>query len=404
MTFENNVLAYGDNLEYLRAMPAESVDLVYLDPPFNSKRNYSATFGADAQVQAFEDTFSWGDDDVKALRQFAKVNKDLGRFLISLGEILPKQGLYSYLVYMASRLQELHRVLKPTGSIYLHVDPTASHYLKLIMDGVFGSERFLADISWERSNPKGKVSRWASCHDVILHYSKSKEYIFEPQYRPLADGGLKPYSKKDERGRYRTGPLDAPDDPNGTRPRYSYTALNGVTYQAPALGWRITWENMRKLDEEGRLAYPSSPNGRLAKKLYLADSKGAAIADVWTDIGPLQSKDPERTGYGTQKPLALLERIVKASSKEGDVVLDPFMGSGTTCVAAAKHGRKFVGIDLTPIAVATAKGRLDEAGVDLSDLEEWGAPKDLASALHLYEQDKRAFDCWAVDLSSGQEY
>ena len=299
---ENNVLAYGDNLDYLQGLASESVDLVYLDPPFNSNRDYNAIHGADAQVRAFEDTFTWGDDDKANLRAFAKINPDLGRFLISLGDLMPKDGLYAYLIYMARRLQELHRILKPTGSLYLHVDTTASHYLKMVLDNIFGAAQFLNEISWERSNPKGKVTRWAACHDVIFCYAKGKKYTFNPQYRPLSETGLKPYNKEDARGRYRVGPLDAPDDPNGTRPRYSFTAKNGITYEAPKMGWRITKAAMQELDDDDRLAYPTTARGKhVGKKLYLTDSKGAAIADVWTDVQHLTANNRERTGYATPK-------------------------------------------------------------------------------------------------------
>ena len=336
MTFDRNVLAYGDNLDYLRAMPAESVDLVYLDPPYNSKRDYNATFGADSQVKAFEDTWSWGPDDDKALRDFAKANKQLGRFLISLGELLPKRGLYPYLVNMAQRLQELHRVLKPTGSIYLHVDPTASHYLKLVMDLIFGGQHYLNEIVWAYTGPSNTQRWFPRKHDVILSYAKdSKRHTF-----------------------------------NRDAVRVPYKALNA--------GGNRFGEGLTAEGNEARMA------------------EGKVIEDVWSDISTVGRLKNERLGYPTQKPLALLERIILASSNEGDVVLDPYMGSGTTIEAAAKHGRKWIGIDLTPIAVATTKGRLDKAGIDVDNLDEWGSPKDLQSALHLYEQDKRAFDCWAV--------
>jgi len=391
MTFEHNVLAYGDNLDYLQGLPSESVDLVYLDPPFNTGRAFNNTMGTDAQAKAYDDTWSWGADDEEALRVFARQHKDLGRFLLSLGEVLPKQGLYPYLVVMARRLFELHRVLKPTGSIYLHVDDTAVHYLKMVMDKIFGLDCYQNQITWERSNPKNGVLRqFGRCTDTILAYSKGKRWTFNAQFNPLSDEYInKMYRHRDEGGPYTTGPLM---DPNGNpNLMYAYTALNGRTYEAPARGWRTTWEGMRELDEKGLLHHPARSGGVLRKKHYLSESKGVPMGNCWTDIPCVGSPD-----YPTQKPLELLERIILSSSNEGDVVLDPFMGSGTTCVAAAKHGRKFIGIDLTPIAVATAKARLDQAGVDLSSLDEWGSPQDIDSARHLYEQDKRAFDCWAV--------
>lgn len=392
MTFDRNVLAYGDNLDYLQAMPAESVDLVYLDPPFNTGRAFNNTMGTDAQAKAYDDTWTWGPDDEAALRHFAKEHKDLGRFLLSLGDVLPKNGLYPYLVVMARRLFELHRVLKPTGSIYLHVDDTACHYLKMVMDKIFGLGCYQNQITWLRSDPKnGKLKQFGRCTDTILFYSKGKKWTFNQQYTPLSEKYAERFYRfVDEQGRrYRKGDLA---DPNGNPScTYKYTAANGITYDPPVKGWRCTYENMHKLEEQGLLCYPSKPTGRLSQKRYLDESKGTPVTNIWTDLGAV-----DKPGYPTQKPVELLERIILTGSNEGDVVLDPFMGSGTTCVAAAKLGRKFIGMDLTPIAVATAKARLDEAGIDVSDLDEWGSPQDVESARHLYDVDKRAFDCWAV--------
>ena len=391
MTFDQNVLAYGDNLDYLRAMPAESVDLVYLDPPFNTGRAFNNTMGTDAQAKAYDDTWTWGKDDERALRHFAKEHPELGKFLLALGAVLPTQGLYPYLVSMSTRLFELHRVLKPTGSLYLHVDDTACHYLKMVLDKIFGLGCYQNQISWLRSDPKnGQLKQFGRCTDTILFYSKSTDWTFNQPYKPLSEREIKSsYAAVDEHGRhFRKNDLA---DPNGNpNLMYSYKASNGITYEAPPRGWRLTLENLKKLDQEGRLFFPKSGT-RIYKKNFLEDSRGTQVSNFWDDIYYVK-----RPGYPTQKPIELLERIIKASSNEGDVVLDPFMGSGTTCVAAAKLGRKFIGMDLTPIAVATAKGRLDEAGIDVSDLDEWGSPQDLQSALHLYEQDKRSFDCWAV--------
>jgi DNA modification methylase len=330
MTFDQNVLAYGDNLDYLRGLPTESVDLIYLDPPYNSKRDYNATFGADAQIKAFKDTWTWGKDDERALHHFAKEHPTLGQFMLALGGLLPKQGLYPYLVTMAIRLVEMQRVLKPTGSIYLHVDPTASHYLKLVMDQIFGGQNFQNELIWHYKNASRGKSRFAKSHDVILWFSKSDQFTFN------RDDVLVPFESNMTKWRYERG-------------------------------------------------------GQAGKEM----PKGKTPDDVYT-MPSLNAMDKERTGYPTQKPLALLERIIKASSNEGDVVLDPYMGSGTTCVAAAKLGRRFIGLDLTPLAVATAKARLDQAGVDVAAIDYWGSPRDLASARHLFKQNVRDFDCWAL--------
>ena len=342
-----NKLWYGDNLNILRAMPAETIDLIYLDPPYNSKRDYNVTFGSVAQSKAFTDTWSWGADDETNLDWLEEHHPGVGRLLVALGALLPKRGLYPYLVSMAVRLVEMHRLLKPTGSLYLHVDPTASHYLKLVMDQIFGGGNFRNEIIWDYQESGLGTVRKASMpskHDVVLWYSKGQEYTYNPQLRDYKPE-YKALFREDEQGLYREKWRCLPD---GTKCKVKQRVAEGVPY-----------------------------------------------TDVW-QLPSLTGPHKERLGYPTQKPLALLERIVLMGSNEGDVVLDPYMGSGTTIEAAAKHGRKWIGIDLTPIAVATTKGRLDKAGIDVDNLDEWGSPKDLQSALHLYEQDKRAFDCWAV--------
>ena len=399
MNFKDCVLAYGDNINFLSSYPSESVDLVYLDPPFNTRRQFNMTMGAVAQAKAFEDTWTWGRDDEDALRMFAKKYSDLGRFLLTLGGVMSKDGLYAYIVFMARRLAELHRVLKPTGSLYLHVDDTACHYLKMVLDQIFGSSCYQNQITWLRAHPKnGQLKQFGRCNDTILFYSKGKKWTFNQQFTELADSYVQRFYRLDDGdGRlYKKDNLNAPDDPNGRRPKFSYTALNGITYEPPAKGWRCTEETMRKLDEAGKLAYPTSPRGRLMQKRYLSESKGTPVTNTWTDIKWLSAHAKENTGYDTQKPLALLERIILTGSNEGDVVMDPFMGSGTTCVAAAKLDRQFVGIDVTPIAVATAKNRLDKVGVNTDLIQEWGSPKDVESARHLYRQNKADFDAWAV--------
>jgi len=363
MTFDQNVLAYGDNLDYLRGLPTESVDLIYLDPPYNSKRDYNATFGAEAQVKAFKDTWTWGKDDERALHQFAKEQPTLGQFMLALGGLLPKQGLYPYLVTMAIRLVEMHRVLKPTGSIYLHVDPTASHYLKLVMDQIFGGGNFRNEIIWCYRGMPSKANAFQKKHDVILYFAKSSAAKYNVQLGQPTEGSLKTFESGMSRG-----------------------------YNANLSKKMVTVFDWDKYNQ-------AVASKKLPSDLKPAEFSGGRppMSDWWEDIKILGGPgNKERTGYPTQKPLALLERIILASSNEGDVVLDPYMGSGTTCVAAAKHGRRFIGLDLTPLAVATAKARLDQAGVDVAAIDYWGSPRDLESARHLFKQNVRDFDCWAL--------
>jgi len=325
-------LIYGDNLNVLRHMESETIDLIYLDPPYNSKRDYNCTFGAVAQSKAFEDTWKWDEQDDIHLRELADINPKLGSLLLGLGAVLPKRGLYPYLVNMAIRLVEMHRLLKPTGSIYLHVDPTASHYLKLVMDQIFGGQHYLNEVVWAYTGPSNTQRWFPRKHDVILSYAKdSAQHTFN------RDAVRVPYVKR------------------------STGKTNGI------------FKDAAELPEEGKV-----------------------IEDVWSDLSPVGRLKNERLGYPTQKPLALLERIIKASSNEGDVVLDPYMGSGTTIEAAAKHGRNWIGIDVTHHAVATTANRLRDCGLPLGSDQIIGVPEDIASARQLKTDNPRQFDAWCV--------
>ena len=336
-------LFYGDNLNILRHMADGSVDLIYLDPPYNSKRDYNCSFGSVAQSKAFKDTWTWDEQDDIHIREIADRNPILGAFLLSLDGMLPKRGLYPYLVNMAVRLVEMHRVLKDTGSIYLHVDPTASHYLKLVMDQIFGGQNFQNEIVWSYKRWPSKQTRYQRMHDVILFYSKSKEWTWNQQFDGLSESTRKAFKGK------------------------AQVLKAGATKKVTG-------------DQE---------------------SQGMPMRDVW-EVPFIAGASSERLGYPTQKPLALLERIIQASSNEGDVVLDPYMGSGTTIEAAAKHGRKFIGIDVTHHAVATAVGRLEECGIHLDKHQIIGIPEDTASARKLKTDSPRQFDAWCV-LQSGAQ-
>ena len=323
-TFEHvNRLCYGDNLDTLRTLPSESIDLIYLDPPYNSKRVYNCSFGAKAQAKAFDDNWSWGQEPVRWLNDINDRNKNVWCLLNCLMKTFKRNdGLPAYLVAMTVRLIEMHRVLKSTGSIYLHVDPTASHYLKLVMDQIFGGGNFRNEIIWSYNSGGACKSDFSKKHDVILKFSKSKEWTHNIQREPYASVSI-----------------------------------------------------------EGKPGF--HPDGR-------------TVTDVWP-ISIIQTGAHERVGYPTQKPLALLERIIKASSNQDDVVLDPYMGSGTTIEAAAKLGRKWIGMDVTHHAVACTAARL-EANLDLeeSDIPVIGVPFDLESARHLRDADRTQYDVWAI--------
>jgi site-specific DNA-methyltransferase (adenine-specific) len=348
-------LYYGDNLDILRRyLKDETVDLVYLDPPFNSAQNYNAFFhekeGTDAasQIQAFEDTWHWNVESEKTyqdlITQPGKVSEVMQAFRTFLGQ----NDMMAYIAMMAPRLVELRRVLKATGSLYLHCDPTASHYLKLLLDAVFAPSNYRNEIIWKRSNPKSLITvNFATCTDTILRYTKTDKYTFhqpyeehDPEYVESA------YKYTDKKGRYRLLPLL---NPNDNRPNLTYEFL-GVTRV-----WRWTKERMQKAYEEG-LVVQLKPGAVPQYKKHLQDSKGRTVTNCWMDIP--QAAGNEALGYPTQKPIALLERILNASSNPGDLVLDPFCGCGTTIDAAEKLGRKWIGIDITQLAVTLIKNRL----------------------------------------------
>lgn len=395
-----NKLYYGDNLDVLREhIPDESVDLVYIDPPFNSKATYNVLFqeknGAApaAQVKAFEDSWQW---DIKAEETYHEVvthgPKKLADLLQAFRVFLGTNDMMAYLTMMSIRLIELHRVLKPTGSIYLHCDPTASHYIKLVLDAIFGASNFRNEIIWLRTTPKSHITRrFPNTHDVIYFYGKSEESKFNMVYLPHNEDYIKNFYKyidPDTGRRYR---LDNLTNPNKNRPNLTYE-FKGVTRV-----WRWTKERMEKADQDGRIV--SSPGKVPSYKRYLDEMPGTPATSVWTDILNIQSQANERLGFPTQKPETLLERIIRASSNVGDLVLDAFCGCGTTVAVAERLRRRWIGIDITHLAIALMKYRLENTfEKDLSPYETIGIPQDLKSAEALAEQDKYQFEWWALSL------
>jgi DNA modification methylase len=352
-------LYYGDNLDILkRYIKDETVDLVYLDPPFNSAQNYNAFFhekdGTDAasQIHAFEDTWHWDIETKKAYdavtEQPGKVSDVMQAFYTFLGG----NDMMAYLTMMAPRLVELRRVLKSTGSLYLHCDPTASHYLKLLCDAIMGKENFTNEIIWKRSLPHGNQSKkYGASHDIILFYKKTGEVTWNGSFLPHREEYLEQFYKfKEPDGRiYR---LISCINPNPNRPNLTYE-WNGVVKV-----WKYTKERMQRMHNEGLLVY--SKNGTPSYKGYLDTMKGSPMQDIWDDIFPLMGSSAERLGYPTQKPVALLERIILASTNPGGLVLDPFCGCGTTIDAAEKNGRDWIGIDVTQLAISLIKNRLQD--------------------------------------------
>ncbi|GMN12778.1 site-specific DNA-methyltransferase [Altererythrobacter sp. MTPC7] len=401
-----NTLYYGDNLHVLREHIAdESVDLVYLDPPFNSNANYNILFKgpeggqSESQIEAFEDTWHWNESAESAFDEVMRSgNTDAFTLLRAMREFLGDNDMMAYLAMMAVRLIELHRVLKPTGSLYLHCDPTASHYLKLLLDGVFGPENFRNEITWRRySRPKGsqfKARRFGRSTDIILFYGKSEDADFDlgAVRVPLGDDELAArYNREDENGRYCSGPI-LRSEGMGPRPNLVYE-YNGFT-PGPA-GWRMTKEKLKALDERGDLYWSGTGNPR--RKVRPGDEAYAVLDNLWDDVPALEAHAKERLGYPTQKPLALLERIIAASSNEGDVVLDPFCGCGTAVHAAQKLGRQWIGIDVTHLAIGLIEKRMSEAFPGL-EFEVKGRPQSLQSAQDLAKRDKHQFELWALSV------
>lgn len=393
-----NILYYGDNLPVLRENIAdESVDLVYLDPPFNSQATYNVLFKAPtgeqshAQIEAFEDTWHWGEAAEHAFDEaMTSGNTTASELLRSLRAFLHENDMMAYIAMMAIRLLELHRVMKPSSTLYLHCDPSASHYLKIVLDSIFGPTNFRNEIIWRRSHPKGHAfTRFARNHDVILSVAKdANRATWNPQYTPHDPAALaKQYTLKDTDGRFYQ--LTSLLNPNPDRPNLTYSFL-GVRKV-----WRWTKERMMDEYNKGHIVVPKGGKGIPRYKRYLDEQEGVPVSDLWTDIE--FAGGAERLGYPTQKPLGLLERIIRASSDENDVVLDPFCGCGTAIHAAQKLNRRWIGIDITHLAISLIEKRLNDAFPGIK-YEVHGTPKDLDGARDLAGRDKYQFQWWAVSL------
>ena len=411
---QSGQLFYGDNLQVIREhLKDESVDLIYLDPPFNSKRDYNLLFKtpkghqSEAQITAFEDSWHWGD---QAEREFDELlhqpNTDVAEMMKALRAFLGENDMMAYLTMMANRLLQLYRVLKPTGSLYLHCDPTASHYLKIVLDGVFGKVNYQNEIIWKRTTTHSDSKTWSRVADSIFFYTKSDIFTWKTPHEEHSQEYLDSkyrYDDNDGRGVYS---LDNMTSPN-PRPNMMYV-WKGFPF--PEKGWRYEPETMEKLDDEGRIWYPTTDDGELDTtkrprvKRYLKEMGGGVMGTVWTDISPINSQAQERLGYPTQKPLALLERIIAASSNEGDLVLDPFCGCGTAVHGAQRLKRHWIGIDITHLAISLIEKRLKTAFGDTCKFEVFGTPRDIDAARDLAARDKYQFQWWAVSLVDAQPF
>ncbi len=404
-----NRLYYGDNLDVLREhVDDESVDLIYLDPPFNSNARYNVLFRTPdgdqsaAQAAAFQDTWQWNEQSAASYDAMMGAGGKPADILRSLRTFLGSSDMMAYLVMMASRLKELHRVLKDTGSLYLHCDPTASHYLKIVLDGVFEPTSYRTEISWRRQSAHNDAKQgrcqYGNVRDVIFFYTKSDKWkwnwLYTPYSESLIESAYRNIEPKTGR-RYTLSDITAPGgaSPEKRNPHYDFL---GVTRY-----WRYSRETMEKLYKEGRIVQ-AGPGKVPRYKRYLDEMPGVPLQNDWDDIKPVMGG--EAIGYPTQKPLALLERIVKASSNEGDVVLDPFCGCGTTVHAAQENGRQWIGIDVAHYAIGVIEDRLQGEFGKRAKFEVAGRPREIEGARDLARRDKYQFQWWANWLVGVQNY
>ena len=437
--FDKNTLYYGDNLEVLRKyFPPECIDLVYLDPPFNSDADYNILFKertgeqSAAQIRAFSDFWHWDKEAKHAYDHIVtQAPSQVSDMIASLYGFLGKNDLFAYLVMMEIRLLELHRALKSTGSIFLHCDPTASHYLKVLMDATFNPMNFRNEIIWRRTGAHGPPRSFGPIHDTILFYSKTDDYFFNVVRKPYMKGHVESRFSKDETGKskFTTGGNIL----TGSGIRYGESGKPWHEFDPSAKNrhWAIPQyladqmpPDFTKLGVLGKLERLFQQGLVEIKKgsawpnpvRYLKEADGQPLSDIWAaqpytqgtvygtdeiidaDVRWLGTTDPERLGYQTQKPLGLLERIIRSACPEDGIVLDPFCGCGTTIIASEKLHRRWVGIDITYLAINLIKGRLKES-FPLSKFKVEGEPKDLDGARALAQQkDRYQFQWWALNL------
>jgi len=434
-----NILYYGDNLDILRRyVEDESIDLIYLDPPFKSSQNYNVLFEEKngsksmAQIKAFEDTWHWSQEAESSYHDIVVRGGKISEVIQSFRNFLGENDMMAYLIMMTPRLIELHRVLKSTGSIYLHCDSVASHYLKILMDAIFGPTNFRNEIIWRRTGAHGKTRRFAPIHDTILFYTRSDYYKWNFIKKPYMKGHVEKHFIKDDNG-WRTKYYGNVLTGSGTRNGESGKPWKGFDPTSKGRHWAIPGallddigEDMsglsqhQKLDKLYELGYIKIVDGHSwpVYERYITPEDGQAISDIWAyqpytqgtvfgteegideDVRWLSPKDQERLGYPTQKPEGLLERIIKASSDENDIVLDPFCGCGTTIAVAQKLNRRWIGIDITHLAISLIKHRLaDSFGLEeKKDYAVIGEPTTLSGAKELAKQDPYQFQWWALGL------
>ena len=430
-----NKLYYGDNLAIMEGMAKYSVDLVYLDPPFKSQQNYNLLYKTltgkpvPEQAEAFCDTWEMDAEKDRIARNMPVLMKQYGveQYYVDFWRLWmqalrhTQPHLLAYLIYMVQRLLHMKVILKPTGAIYLHCDPAASHYIKVMMDGIFGHTNFRSEIIWKRTSAHSGAKRYGPVHDVILYYTVSDEYIWNKQfqdYDPVYVDAF--FTHEDEEGRrWRRTDLTGPGTRKGDSglpwkdydptdrgrhwqpPSYFYEKYHSIVGEDLAQYGLI--DRLDKLEEAGLIHRPKKEGGMPQGKRYLEDAPGVPLQDIWTDIKPIHNISSKRLGYPTQKPMAVLDRIIRSSTNEGDVVFDPFCGCGTTIYAAHEANRQWIGCDVAILAVRLVEGQLLERYglVEGENYEEHGIPNSVASALALFQHDPFQFEHWAVEYVGG---
>lgn len=410
----SNTLYYGDNLTIMRdKIPSQSVDLIYLDPPFKSDQNYNLIYKTltgkpvPEQAEAFCDTWDMDAEKAELAKRIPQMMREVGvedyyihfwtLWVNALSDVQPH--LLAYLIYMVERIIWMKPILKNTGSIYLHCDPTASHYIKVMMDGIFGHQNFRNEIVWKRTSAHNSAKRYGPIHDTILYYTKSDKYTWNRLYTPYDDdyvtdrfkrGGDKPWKDADITG-------------SGIRHGETGQVWRGFDVTAKGRHWAYPPSVLDAMDVKGMIYWPKKHGGWPREKKFLNDAKGIPLQDVWTDVYPVNSQSGNRLGYPTQKPPELLTRIIQSSSNKGDVVFDPFCGCGTTIYAAQESGRTWIGCDVAILAVKiiretlTERYRLSEGG----DFTVDGIPPSVEAAVELFNRDAHQFQHWAVERVGG---
>jgi len=406
MIIMKNTLYYGDNLDILkRYIEDESIDLIYLDPPFKSNQDYNVLFSdrngtlSNAQIKVFEDTWRWNIEAENAFDELLKFGGKICDVLIGIERFIGRNDMMAYLVMMAPRLIELRRVLKSTGSIYIHCDTTASHYLKIVMDAIFDPRNFKNEIIWKRSHTRSSISKiFRRNHDSIFFYTKTDEYFYNQQYGKLSNASLKLYHYNDKKGRYRLVPVLVSGVRHGKTGEV-WRDIDPNRQGKSGMHWITIPDKLEKYEKKGLLVWPK--RGKLPQlKYYLEENKGVPLGDTWDKLGIIESSSKESLGYPTQKPEKLLERIIKTSCPKDGVVLDPFCGCGTTVCTAHKLNRTWIGMDITHLAITLIKHRLrDSFGEKVeSEYEVIGEPISVSGAKALAKQDRFQFQWWALGL------